>query len=287
MTSSRVVRRVRFDFTAARSDQWAFPRAFLTLMLNGFTVLGPIVEPFLCREMKAALPRIQDEELRRRARHLIAQEHTHERAHEDAWALFQRTGHSLDLLLRATRWLVDDLVDRVVREVANPRLRGLLGLSAVAGAEHWIATLTVTARHLFIPRWLNHPMVDLLAWHGMEEMEHRAVAFDVYRHLGGGEGLRRLGLLLSTVFFVLLTAMSMTWLLAQRPLRSLLLAPLILVDMLCFLFVVDWMAFRWTVALLRYLHPGFHPSRFSDQGFWADFVSRRVEGVVPLDVHPT
>ena len=29
-------------------------------------------------------------------------------------------------------------------------------------------------------------LLDLLRWHGAEEVEHRCVAFDVYRHLGGG-----------------------------------------------------------------------------------------------------
>ncbi len=29
-------------------------------------------------------------------------------------------------------------------------------------------------------------MVDLVKWHGSEEIEHRTVAFDLYRHLGGG-----------------------------------------------------------------------------------------------------
>jgi predicted metal-dependent hydrolase len=29
-------------------------------------------------------------------------------------------------------------------------------------------------------------MIDLIKWHGSEEIEHRTVAFDLYRHLGGG-----------------------------------------------------------------------------------------------------
>jgi hypothetical protein len=41
-------------------------------------------------------------------------------------------------------------------------------------------------------------MLDLLRWHGAEEVEHRSVAFDVYQHVSGNY-LRRLVSMLFTV----------------------------------------------------------------------------------------
>ncbi|WP_256090558.1 metal-dependent hydrolase, partial [Actinacidiphila rubida] len=35
-------------------------------------------------------------------------------------------------------------------------------------------------------------MLDLLRWHGAEEVEHRAVAFDMYQHAGGTGAVRYL-----------------------------------------------------------------------------------------------
>jgi hypothetical protein len=37
-------------------------------------------------------------------------------------------------------------------------------------------------------------MLDLLRWHGAEEVEHRAVAFDLFQHEGGGYFHRLVGL---------------------------------------------------------------------------------------------
>jgi hypothetical protein len=42
---------------------------------------------------------------------------------------------------------------------------------------------------LYNKRWeqlgADPEMIDLIKWHGSEEIEHRTVAFDLYRHLGG------------------------------------------------------------------------------------------------------
>jgi predicted metal-dependent hydrolase len=43
-------------------------------------------------------------------------------------------------------------------------------------------------------------MRDLWQWHSVEEMEHKAVAFDVYRAIGGTEKMRRAAMRRSTLF---------------------------------------------------------------------------------------
>ena len=61
-------------------------------------------------------------------------------------------------------------------------------LSAIAAIEHFTAVLG---------EWIlndsgeldvigaDPAMLDLMRWHGSEEVEHRSVAFDVYQHLSG------------------------------------------------------------------------------------------------------
>lgn len=44
-------------------------------------------------------------------------------------------------------------------------------------------------------------------WHALEEAEHKAVAFDVYRHTGGSERMRVVIMWLTHVTFVLETSM--------------------------------------------------------------------------------
>src|SRR5699024_10532730 len=68
-------------------------------------------------------------------------------------------------------------------------------------AEEWLverAALVAGIEHItaFLGQWVldaqgldeanaDPTMLDLLRWHGSEEVEHRAVAFDLYQHLDG------------------------------------------------------------------------------------------------------
>jgi predicted metal-dependent hydrolase len=58
----------------------------------------------------------------------------------------------------------------------------------VATVEHMTCVLGKYA--LYNKKWAelgaDPNMLDLVKWHGAEEIEHRTVAFDLYRHLGGG-----------------------------------------------------------------------------------------------------
>ena len=46
------------------------------------------------------------------------------------------------------------------------------------------------------------PVHDLFLWHALEESEHKAVAFDVYKAVGGSEWLRTLTMNLLTFGFI-------------------------------------------------------------------------------------
>ena len=64
----------------------------------------------------------------------------------------------------------------------------LFRLGIIATVEHMTCVLGKYA--LYNKHWeelgADPEMIDLIKWHGSEEIEHRTVAFDLYRHLGGG-----------------------------------------------------------------------------------------------------
>ena len=77
-------------------------------------------------------------------------------------------------------------------------------LAITAALEHYTASLaellleSPDARAL-----LDIPEVrSLFLWHALEESEHKAVAFDVYRHAGGSERVRRWVMDATTVGFL-------------------------------------------------------------------------------------
>ena len=179
-------RDVHFDW-ANLPLQWIPNEPFASHLLNVLHILLPEGERFFVKIFAEALPLIQDERLREDVVGFIGQEGMHASAHQGVQDYFN--AHGLD-----TSGYVKE-VEYLFRVMLGDR--GLKGrrkeewlverLALVAGIEH------ITA---FLGNWvLNTPaldaaggdprMLDLLRWHGAEEVEHRAVAYDVYTHLDG------------------------------------------------------------------------------------------------------
>ncbi len=45
-------------------------------------------------------------------------------------------------------------------------------------------------------------MLDLLRWHGAEEVEHRSLVYDVYQHVSGNYFIRAFSMLMTTPLFI-------------------------------------------------------------------------------------
>src|SRR5439155_2789582 len=115
---------------------------------------------------------------------LIGQEAMHGRQHRALNDRLDQLGYPTKRFERLTRRGLA-LRERFLPAASN--------LAATAALEHFTATLAELlltsheARELF-----GHDEVrDLFLWHALEESEHKAVAFDVYKAVGGGERLRR------------------------------------------------------------------------------------------------
>src|SRR5206468_12813386 len=81
----------------------------------------------------------------------------------------------------------------------------IANLASTAALEHFTATLAeLVMREEKTRQAMGHDAVrDLFLWHALEESEHKAVAFDVYRAVGGGERLRIMTMKLVRYSFVL------------------------------------------------------------------------------------
>jgi predicted metal-dependent hydrolase len=184
-TASRIrARRTRFDLSDT-PNVWMHGDRVATHTMDSLHVALPPGERWFCDVFRDALPLITDDRLREEVKGFIGQEATHARAHD--LGLEHLARHGMDLR-REVAW-VDGTRERLRRSIARlpgPARRAALRaqLAAIATIEHYTAVLGTWIVEADLPD-ADPAMLDLLRWHGAEEVEHRSVAFDLYVHLDG------------------------------------------------------------------------------------------------------
>jgi uncharacterized protein len=149
----------------------------------GLSAVFPDGEDFFVRSVRHFRDELTDPELKRAVAGFIGQEATHGREHRAFNERLAELGYPTKQVEAVTR------VGLKVRErIATPKAN----LAATAALEHFTATLaelvltSQETRDMF-----GHDEVrNLFVWHALEEAEHKAVAFDVYKAVGGSERTR-------------------------------------------------------------------------------------------------
>ncbi|WP_405010668.1 metal-dependent hydrolase [Kitasatospora sp. NBC_01539] len=213
-------RDVHFDWTALPLH-WIPDEPMATHVINVLHLLLPEGERWFVEVFKDALPMITDEQLREEVRGFIGQEAIHAEAHQEV--LDHLLGQGLDPrpYVRQVSWLFHRVLgDRPGLSAAGSREHTIERVAHVAAIEHFTA---------FLGHWiLNSPaldraqadptMLDLLRWHGAEEVEHRSVAYDLLRHLDPGYLRRVRGMLVAGPLLVHLWVRGTRFMLAADPL---------------------------------------------------------------------
>lgn len=185
--AERTVPTRRISFEASLQD---LPKHFaadgdliLSHLAATLSGLFPDGEDFFVRSVRHYRDRITDPDMKRQVAGFIGQEATHGREHRVLNNRLDELGYPAKKIERFTRWSLETR-EKVVPAAAN--------LAVTAALEHFTATLaelllsSPDARDLF-----GHDEVrNLFLWHALEESEHKAVAFDVYKAVGGSERLR-------------------------------------------------------------------------------------------------
>jgi len=155
----------------------------------------PDGEDFFVRSVRYFRDQITDPELKRQMAGFIGQEAIHGREHRALNDHLDQLGYPTKKMERLTKWGLEKR-----EKLMSPQNN----LAATAALEHYTATLAEVvlrdpeARDLF-----GSPAVtNMLLWHALEESEHKAVAFDVYKAIGGTERTRVMTMNIITVGFI-------------------------------------------------------------------------------------
>jgi predicted metal-dependent hydrolase len=162
----------------------------------GLSALFPDGEDFFVRSVRHYRDDISDPDLKRQVSGFIGQEAMHGREHRKFNDRLAELGYPVKRVERLTKWGLE-LRTKYAPAKAN--------LAATAALEHFTATLAelVLTNEETRNMFGDNAVKDLFTWHALEESEHKAVAFDVYKSIGGGERLRTITMTFLRYGFVL------------------------------------------------------------------------------------
>lgn len=243
-------RRIAFSYPSGSLDrhyvQGDLVMSHVVAVLSG---LFPEGEDFFIRAVRRYADQVTDPELKKQVSGFIGQEVTHGREHRALNDRLRAMGYPTRLVDRFTHTLMIRS-DRLF----NRRFQ----LAVTAALEHYTATLAeCLLRKPEAQELLGENEVrSVLLWHALEESEHKTVAFDVYRSIGGTERMRINTMRLTNTLFgpivVVLTAISLA---GDRAAYN----PVRLLRSLVGLRHSPFLARDMLEHLLAYNREGFHP----------------------------
>ncbi len=173
-----VKRRVRLIYDPKRARGWTrLPKAN-EAGLNAISFLFPLGEAFFCRSVAHYRGRITDPVLRDAADRFIHQEAMHSREHARSNKALRDAkvpGSEMEGLARVLLGLSKTLLPRATQ------------LAMTCAMEHFTAMLAerLLAKRTLYREGTDPAFANLWLWHAAEEIEHKAVCFDVYEHIFG------------------------------------------------------------------------------------------------------
>ena len=184
-------RKVKFIWQDTPID-WIPNQPFASYFINEINNILPAGELWFCRLYNKVFTQIQDEKLKADVYAFIRQEAMHAQAHHTANQEYLTERHiDVQRNIRIMNLLFNQLLADQPLGIKIPRFAehqwDLFRLGIVATVEHMTCVLGQYV--IYNTEWqrlgADPTMLDLVKWHGAEEIEHRSVAFDLYRHLGG------------------------------------------------------------------------------------------------------
>lgn len=243
-------RNAHFEIDESDRMYWHGGDPARTIVYNALSTLFPEGERLFMDSVRAHRDQIKDPVLKEQVKAFLRQEAMHSREHVDYNLALDAQGFSASHL----------------HELAGKRLGIVRGLgwrrmlACTCALEHFTATFADEL--LSDPSYLEEAddkFKELWTWHCIEEIEHKGVAFDVYREIYTGFGdyivRARVMFLAMVVFSSMVIAHAGHLLRDQGMSRS----PKAWFGVLNYLFGRPGLFRRMTPSLLWYMVPRYHP----------------------------
>jgi predicted metal-dependent hydrolase len=189
------VRNLRFPLNPSMPRYWLGGNRVMSLFLDHLSMVFPPGERFFMQSVRTYDTKVKDPQLKEAMRAFHAQEALHGREHASYNELLRGRGYPVDAIDRSAKGILG-LSERLLPKSWQ--------LAATAALEHFTAML---AQFLLsndsVLEGAPPEMAAMWRWHAAEENEHSAVAFDVFRVVGGPRAYRYFTRVIVMVFTTL------------------------------------------------------------------------------------
>ena len=168
-------RHPKFALDEVLATDWNGGDAFRTALFNALSLTLPTGETYVIDAVREFQAEVTDPKLRQEVRGFIGQEaiHRREHGHYNTILTSQRGGGAFEQTLREETEALGKRprFTRLMETVIFEHMTAVWSHGMLTD-ERWLAGADDTLRRMWI-------------WHAIEEAEHKAVTFDVYRAAGG------------------------------------------------------------------------------------------------------